>query len=81
MYICVCDPRKSLNGTLVVDSPFHSQWTSHRIYRLAILLCAQEMLSSLVTVFSRSQKIGQENPLSEQLIFELPLWLKKIRIM
>ena len=24
MYIYVCDPQKSLNGTLVVDSPFQT---------------------------------------------------------
>ena len=43
LYTClynVCDPQKSLNGTLAVNSRFQTRSTSRLIYRLALPLRA-----------------------------------------
>ena len=54
--ICIC-PHKSLNGTVVVDSPFQTLMVDFSsYYRLALPLCASEMLSSIgksrITLFN-----------------------------
>ena len=45
--IYVCGRKKYLNRTLEIYSPNIRSRTSRRIYRLALPLCAPEMLSSL----------------------------------
>ena len=49
MCVCVCGRKKYLNHTLAIDPTFTNirSRTSRRIYRLALLLRAPEMLSSL----------------------------------
>ena len=47
--VCVYDPPKSLNDSLAVGLPYQTLAVdfSRQIYRLALLLCAPEMLSLL----------------------------------
>ena len=49
IYMYSYDPKKNLNDTLAVDSPFQTLAVdvSSNIYRLALPLCTPEMLSSL----------------------------------
>ena len=49
IYIYVCGRKKNLNRTLEIDSPFQTLTVGLlvEIYRLALLLCAPETLSSL----------------------------------
>ena len=49
VHLYVYDPKKNLNDTLAVDSPFQTLAVdvSSNIYRLALPLCTPEMLSSL----------------------------------
>ena len=47
MYVYVTQKLKSVNGTVVVDSPFQTLAVSRQIYRLALPLRAPETLSSL----------------------------------
>ena len=49
VHLYVYDPKKNLNDTLAVDSPFQTLAVdiSSNIYRLALPLCTPETLSSL----------------------------------